>query len=145
MTRTQRLQPLLKIAERKQQDTAIGVAKARKRLHHYEQKLHQLISFRDDYHNRLQELSAQQQQASSLNEFYRFMRQLDAGIAGLKRQILQQQQQNRLDESSWREAKRKVDSLDRLINVLKLQESNYLLELEQNELDEHSSHRNLAM
>ena len=139
MTRSARLKPILKIAEKREHYAALDMARAQQQLRYYEDKLEQLKSFRNDYNQKMSQSDRSGQTANSLNEMFRFMRQLDEGIAVLERQILQQKQQNLQDESIWREARLRTDALDNLMSRFAFQETSYVLDLEANELDDRTS------
>lgn len=137
--RSKRLSPVLKLAETRERDAAQVLAKARQRLHDYEVKLADLRAFREEYSRSLNTMYRTAISTALLQQYQKFIRQLDDGITILAEKVAGQKRLNLQDEKQWLTAKIKTDALDRLVEKLQSIEQSYLNNREANELDEHAS------
>lgn len=138
MGRSKRLSPVLRVAENREKKAAQVVARARQRLHYYEDKLNELKSYREEYSQSLNTGLFVAMTAPQLREYQNFIRQLDEGIRQLSEKIEGQKQINLRDEKQWISAKQRTDSLDKLIDKLQDMERNFQENREANEIDERS-------
>lgn len=138
MTRSKRLSPVLKIAESKTLYAARAVAESRRQILHYEQKLNELLSFRNEYRQRLRSSHSSTTSAIRLREYQQFLQQMNEGIKVLSEQVEQLKNNGEQTESKWRKAKYRTDALDKLILKLEGMEENLQLNRESNEVDERS-------
>lgn len=141
MTRSKRLSPVLKLAESKQRDAVQVMAKARRRLNHYEEKLNELRKFHEEYSNAYRHSQSGVISATQLQETQKFLRQLDEGIAVMSEKVTGQKQLNLRDEQQWLLAKNRTDALDKLITKIQGVERNIRDNREADEVDERSQHQ----
>ena len=115
------------------------MARARRRLHYYEEKLAELRSYRSEYGMFMSRGQEGTMSATQLREYQSFIHQLNEGISILAEKIEGQRQLNQRDEKLWISAKKNTDILDKLIIKLKWMERKFAATQEANEIDERSA------
>lgn len=141
MARSKRLSPILRLAERKEKNAVQIMARARQRLHYYEEKRDELRSYLDEYKLTMTDRQANTMTANQLREYQVFIHQLNEGISLLTEKIEGQKQLKLRDERQWISAKQNTDALDKLIIKLRWMERKFVSNHEANEIDEQSSQK----
>ena len=139
MARSKKLTPILKLAERKKIDAANTMARARRRLRFYEEKLAELRSYRNEYGTFMAKDQEHTLTANQLREYQAFIHQLNEGIAVLAEKVEGERQLKQRDEKLWLSAKKNTEILDKLIVKLKGMERKFAVNQEANEIDERSA------
>lgn len=137
MTRTERLQPVVQFTDKKQQQALLEVAHCQRMLELEEKRLAQLKSYKREY------LGKQQQdktvcRAIELQEFHRFIEQLEQTIN--KQQELVDLRQREFDakRNSWKATRVDSKVMHKVVENLQQQEVVAEAREEQKSLDEFS-------
>jgi len=139
LLRSKRLSPIMRLAERKEKNAATTMARARQRLHYYEEKLAELRNYRNEYGVYINDPHADAMTINRLREYQVFIQQLNEGISILAEKVEGQRQLKRHDEQQWLAAKKNTGVLDKLIIKLKWMERKFAANLEANEIDERAA------
>ncbi len=123
--RSSRLTSVIKLAENREKRAALEVARTRKQLRYYEEKLTELRSYHEEYRRTITQEKLSGISTSQLKEYQYFMKQLDEGISQLSRKVLEQERFNRNDETLWMKARQRTDVLDKLVDKLKIIEKKF--------------------
>ena len=137
MTRTERLQPVVQYTDKKQQHALLEVARSQRMLELEQKRLAQLKSYKREY------LGKQQQdnplcRAIELQEFHRFIEQLEQTI--VKQQELVEVRQREFDakRNSWKTTRVDSKVMHKVVENLQQQEVVAEAREEQKTLDEFS-------
>ncbi len=131
--RTKRLQPLLKIASKKQDNAATVLASSNNELKQYQDKLEQMQQYRNEYTNNM---SSSTISIQLLRDKQKFIKQIDQAIEMLKQQIEQLRVKAAHDQTNWLQAKQKNDAYDKIIEKIEITEQKIQDEHEQREIDD---------
>ncbi len=140
MTRTERLNPVVQHADKKQQKALEAVVVAQNRLETEKQKLTQLHSYRTEYLDR-QNHARKSCPVIELQEFNRFLVQLDETI---KKQIdIIKLREIELDgkRRSWQETRINSKVMHKVVENLQQEEQILQAKVEQKTLDEFSQRK----
>lgn len=140
MTRSQRMKPVLRIAQSRKLDAARGVARTSHKLREYENKLAELRGFRDEY-ARQGRTDGQLLQPLALREGQKFIRRLDAAMDILRRKVAGLKQSSAMDRQVWMDACKHTDSIDRLLGRLRDMETGRRETRADNEIDDQAQYR----
>lgn len=131
--RAKRLQPLLKIASKKQDNAATILASSNNELKQYQDKLEQMRQYRSEYNN---EISSSTISIQLLRDKQQFIKQIDQAIEMLQQQIEQLKLKAAHDQSNWLQAKQKNDAYDKIVEKIEITEQKIQDEREQREIDD---------
>ena len=131
--RSQRLMPLLKIANRKQEKAETELALSNKKLTETREKLKQMRRYRDEYADNM---SSGKITAGLLRDKQVFIQQLDQLIATLEHQIINMNSQTQVFQQAWVKARQNSDAFDRLVEKLENAEEKQRDQREQLALDD---------
>lgn len=136
-----RFKPLQKIAEHHEQQAAVIMSSSRKVLNDTEQRLVDLINFREDYTQQIFTSGKRGISGARLQGLYQFVNQLDLAIEQQKQMIVRAQMECEQHTKKW-QLKHKKTTI--LINTVSRFENNERLigqKQEQKLLDEHNQQR----
>lgn len=139
--RAERLQPVARIADRRQQDAAAELRQARETLARYQEKLAEMQAYRDDYIRRFQEQGAGGIRAEAIREFQAFLAKLDTTIEQLKGLVQGSEQQCEHKRQQWLHRRARSRALDGVIDRYRDRERLEDRRREDRETDEHNNHR----
>lgn len=139
--RAQRLQPVARIADRRQQDAATALRRSRETLRRYQDKLHEMQTYREDYLRRFQEQGAGGIRAEAIREFQAFLAKLDTTIEQLRGLVLSAQQNCEHHRQQWLHKRARSRALGGVIDRYRVRERLEELRREDRETDEHTSTR----
>lgn len=138
MTRSQRLKPVARIADRKQQDAARLFRLSREELEHYRQRLVQMQLYRQDYLARFQESGSRGMSGEQVKDFQIFLGKLDDGISQLRSLIEDSTKSCEINREDWVARRARCQALDGIIEHYRLEEARDTIRREERASDERS-------
>jgi len=135
-SRSDRLQPAVDQAQRRQKDALQRLADHQQKLAHAEQQLEELQRYRRDY-----SLADGGLTVSALLNRQQFVDRIDQAIVQQAKLIERLQRQLEGARERWLQAHARENALDSVVERLRKQESQREQRLEQAEVDERMQHR----
>jgi flagellar FliJ protein len=135
-SRSDRLQPAVDQAQRRQKDALQRLAEHQQKLSHAEQQLEELQRYRRDY-----SLADGGLTVSALLNRQQFVDRIDQAIVQQAKLIERLQRQFESARERWLQAHARENALDSVVERLRKQESQREQRLEQAEVDERMQHR----
>ena len=135
-SRSDRLQPAVDQAQRRQKDALQRLADHQQKLSHAEQQLEELQRYRRDY-----SLSDGGLTVSALLNRQQFVDRIDQAIVQQAKLVERLQRQLDGARERWLQAHARENALDTVVERLRKQESQREQRLEQAEVDERMQHR----
>jgi len=140
MTKSERLKPVVRVAESKERDAAKALGDCQRALSEREASLSELLSYRDEYRRRFQQAGCEGLNGSSLQDYQSFLNRLDGAILQ-QREITEAarrayEQQKRVWHEKWNRTK----VLDKVVDRYRKQEAHLETRREQSEHDERAQH-----
>jgi flagellar FliJ protein len=135
-SRSDRLQPAVDQAQRRQKDALQRLAEHQQKLAHAEQQLEELQRYRRDY-----SLADGGLTVSALLNRQQFVDRIDQAIVQQAKLIERLQRQLEGARERWLQAHARENALDSVVERLRKQESQREQRLEQAEVDERMQHR----
>ena len=135
-SRSDRLQPAVEQAQRRQKDALQRLADHQQKLAHAEQQLEELQRYRRDY-----SLADGGLTVSALLNRQQFVDRIDQAIVQQAKLIERLQRQLEGARERWLQAHARENALDSVVERLRKQESQREQRLEQAEMDERMQHR----
>lgn len=114
MTKSQRINPILKLAEKREQDAARALGGSQHRLLEHQQRLDQLLSYREEYAQRMQEHGVQGITVSQMQGYQTFLSRLDAGIREQQYVLSSAMQEVDRCRSAWQATHIRSQALDKV-------------------------------
>ena len=108
MTRSKRMQMIVRLAAHAEQDAALMMQASRRELDEFEAKLAHLQSCRAEYMNQLLQDGAASMQAQRMHELRGFIMRLDEVIAQMERQRAQKQKAAEQRQETWLQNKNRT-------------------------------------
>ena len=108
MTRSKRMQNILRLAAHAEQDAAQRLLASRRDLDEFEQKLEHLRTCRAEYMAQLLESSSVSMQLQRMQELRGFIQRLDDVIAQMERQCGQKQKATDQNQETWAQNKNRT-------------------------------------
>lgn len=137
MTRVRKLAPVVDHVEKLEQDALQAVAFSQQRLQEQQQRLDQLIQYRDEYANRHGN-GPVTYGAVQLREFQRFLAQLDDTIEQQREVVRLAQREVEFKRQKWKLTRTRSDAMHKMIDRISEQEQKLQQQKEQRSLDEHA-------
>lgn len=136
MTRSQRMKPVMRVAESREREAAKRLGESQQILEQQEQRLQELQSYRADYQRYCQERGTAGITAARFLELQRFMQQLDEAIRQ-QVQIIEQAEHSRdRQRQHWYDTRGKIKQIDKVIARYRDEEETVARKREQKEIDE---------
>lgn len=136
MSRVKRMQPVVRIAQMREDDAMQELGKAQRQLQEQEERLKELCSYREEYSQNFHLEAGNGISAVRFQEFHRFMARLDQAIEQQQKVV---ENVNRLCSKKnqiWRQAHIKSKSLDKVVERYDEQEQYERAQREQRSMDE---------
>ncbi len=140
MTRVRKFEPVVQHADKKQQDALQIVAQSQNQVHLEQSKLLQLESYRTEYLSK-QDHSQLSCSVIELQEFNRFLAQLDDTIKKQKDIIHLRERELRDRRASWRETRINSKVMHQVVENLRQEEQIEQQRSEQKAMDEFSQRK----
>lgn len=137
MKRSERIQPVSKIAGRAERKAALELAKTRVQLRDLQSKLDTMKTYRKEY-ERKQGDTHTKISIKHLKNNQVFLEQLDEAITILEKQINKQSELTLQDREKWISTWKHLNSLNKAIDNLQTREKQKAERREQGQLDEHA-------
>ncbi len=133
MNSTKRLQPILGIAIRHQEQRETALAQALRQKQHAEQQMTVLRDYRCEYTQQLQQSASLN--LSQLQNHRHFIAQLDVAIEQQTERLASIDTATHQHMHAWQQARNKRDALEKLVEQKQLHERRLLEQREQKEQD----------
>ncbi len=140
MTRTQQFDPVVQHADKKEQDALQIVAQSQNRVSIEQNKLHQLETYRTEYLSRQNEAEISCS-AIELQEFNRFLAQLDDTIKKQMDIIQLRERELECKRASWQETRINSKVMHRVVENFQQEEQVEQSRIEQKAMDEFSQRK----
>jgi flagellar FliJ protein len=134
LSREQRIELLLQVAEERGQDATRALAHRRQLLDAADGRLTELLSYRDEFARG--DRPQGQSPAVGLQDYWRFRSRLSAAIAEQRERIDQQRLAVEQSHDRWRDAQRQVAVLEKVMDRLRAAERRVRERREQRVLDD---------
>lgn len=114
MSAASSLDTLIDLARRSRDDAGQALARERGQSRHTASQLETLRDYRQEYTRQLQTLLHSGTDATTLNNYQRFLNSLDAAIEQAQRTLSQQEQRVASSREQWQQQQRQLSSYDTL-------------------------------
>ena len=141
MNRSQRMEPVVRVAGRREEDAARELAQQRDLLVRHEKQLLELQAYRGEYIARLQDQSGSGVNASRLQDYRVFLDKLDTAIGQQERIVAHQQCEVDRFNQRWMELRTRCNAMDKAVERLRSEERRKADRREQHESDERTNQR----
>lgn len=140
MTKSQRLKPIIKLSDNRQQDAARAVAASKRILEERQNRLADLECYRDEYAARFKAMGAGGMAVSQIHEYRAFLANLAAAVTQQEKLILMARQD--LDDKLrlWHQARGKARALD-VVAIKYRQEERRIEDRREQILSDEQAHR----
>ena len=115
MTKSQRLKPVIKVSETREQDAARALAESKRILSERQAKLADLNIYREEYNARFNALGGKAIPAIKVNEFRVFLANLNAAIACQEKMIENRQREFEDKLRIWYQVRGRVKALNGIV------------------------------
>jgi flagellar FliJ protein len=140
MTRSKRIQPVLKVAETREREAARRVGESQLQLDQQRARLAELTAYRDEYARRFQSACSGGIDAAMFNDYRAFLTRLNQAIEH-QRALIEAGEQAYADcRQRWLDVRRRSQALDKVAERYRRQEVKEENRKEQKESDERSQH-----
>lgn len=136
MSRSERLTPVLKLEEMKEQLAVKGYAQARLQLQQESQKLQQLLDYSTEYQQLIERKGREGIHAEQLQSYHHFLNKLSLAITQQQQQLLLVQQDAEQQEQQWLRQRGATQNMDKLVSRYAADERLAMDKKEQQEMDE---------
>jgi flagellar protein FliJ len=136
-SRSERLQPAVEQAQKRQKDALQRLAEQQQKLAHAEQQLDELRRYRRDY-----SLGDGGMTVSALLNRQQFVERIDQAIVQQEHLVERLKRQVEAARQRWLQAHARENALDSVVERFRTQEQQREQRLEQAEVDERMQHRN---
>lgn len=145
MTRSKRMTPVAKIADNKERNAAKVFGKSQQDLKDHEDRLQELIKYRDEYNAKFIETGSNGLEAQKVHAYRIFLNRLNDAIDH-QRNIVQQATGELLKEKeNWMHTRSRAKALEKVVERYQDQEEKELQRQEQKESDERASRSTPAL
>lgn len=141
MTRADRLDTILRLAEDRERDAAAALARRRGQAAAEEQRLEMLIGYRTEYQQRFEVSGAGGMDIRRWQEYRAFLDRIDGAIDHQRQTLANAQQHMDLERRHWLDETRRAQSLGRVQERLRETERRSADAREQRETDERAGTR----
>lgn len=138
--KSQRLQPVQRLAEGHEQRAARELGAAQQRLDQARRQLAELVDYRADYRQRFRQAGAGGMGAAKLVDFQHFLLRLDQAIEQQTQMVAQAGQELEGRRAQWFASRGKVKALDGVAARYVAEEQRDALRREQREQDDRTQH-----
>lgn len=140
MRRSERLKSVSRLAENHQRDAARALGKCRQVLDEHNQRLEELISFREEYMCGFQERGRCGVSGAQLIEYRAFIERLDKAVEDQREKVSEAEDTVETNTGLWIKIHGKSKVLDEVITRYRKDERREYVRQEQTESDDRSQH-----
>jgi flagellar FliJ protein len=141
MTKSQRLQPVTRVAELRERNAAKALGQSRHRLSETEARLEELLAYREEYARRLQTAGGEGMNAREVSEYHNFLARLNEAITHQQARLAQAHQDYESRRSQWQSQRTHTLALDKVVERYRRQEEHTEGQREQRESDDRTRDR----
>lgn len=138
MTKSERLKPVAHLAEAKERDAARQLGHCQRIIARREHRLEELLNFRTEYQQRLQDEGNRGIDARTLQDFRAFIQKLDTAIAQQRGLIQAAVGDYELCKKNWTVTRSRSKALENVVDRYRQQEQSDADRREQRDADERS-------
>lgn len=138
--RSQRLEPVVKLAENREQEAARALGDAQSSLAQAEEKLQELKTYREEYVQRFHANGAVGMSAVQMGDYRLFLSKLSRAIEQQAELVEQAAATVAQQRQQWFSQRGKVKMLDNVVSRYQADEQRVSDRKEQREQDEHAQH-----
>lgn len=139
MTRSKRLNPVVKVAEHREKDAARRLGQSQQRLEQQRARLRELVGYRDEYHVKFQQTCGRGVDVKQLQEYRLFLARLNDAIAQQQNTVVQAEREVERCRTSWLSTRTRSQALDKVRERYQDVERQEADRREQADLDERST------
>ena len=136
MTRSQRLKPVSRVAEHHEQTAARAMGEYQQRLNVHENRLRELIKYREEYAHGFQIAGARGMGAAQLQDYRTFLARIDQAISQQQGQVAQARRQYEQKKDEWFHRRTRSQALEKVAERYRKQERHDEDRREQKDSDE---------
>jgi len=136
MTRSKRIQPVVRIAENREQDAARVLGESLKQLEAQEQRLQELTLYRDEYTRRFQNHAGGGMVPARMQDFRAFLVQLNQAIDQQRDVVERVRRESEQCRHQWLDQRTRAKALDKVVERYQREELRDADRREQKLLDE---------
>lgn len=114
MTKSQRMNPLLKLAARDEEQAARALGASQQTMQAQQQQLELLLSYRQEYAERMQHHGARGMSVTQMQGYQAFLARLDEGIREQQHVLRRAQQEYEQQRHVWQQSHIRTQSLDKV-------------------------------
>ena len=141
MTKSQRLKPVTRVAENREQEAALAMAEAQQALNEREARLNELVGYRAEYHMRYKTASGVGMEAAQIQDYRHFIAKLDQAISGQLALVEAARNVHEETKRQWFATRSKSMALGKVVTRYRHEEVRSAERREQGEADERNQHR----
>jgi len=136
MTRSKKLQPVVRHVENNEQSALKAVALSQQQLQQHQNQLQQLKGYKNDYENRHSSATAVSYSSLQLQEFNRFLNQLNDTIEQQQQVVQIAQREVDIKRQSWKHTRSRSDAMHKVVDKIQASEMKQAEKTEQKDMDE---------
>lgn len=114
MTRSKRMNPVLRVAEHREKDAARRLGQTQQRLQQQQARLQELIGYRDEYNQKFQQTCSAGVDVKQLQEYRLFLSRLNDAIAHQQRVIANAEREVEQARAGWLRTRTRSQALDKV-------------------------------
>lgn len=141
MTRSQRLQPVTRVASMRERNAAQALGHSRHSMTECEARLTELLAYREEYTRRLQSAGGEGMNAREVNEYRTFLTRLNEAIAHQQQRMQLIRQEYEQTRRHWQAQRTHSLALDKVVARYRHQETRQGERREQRESDDRAQGR----
>lgn len=138
MIKSERLKPVVHLAEARERDAARQLGQCQQMIHQREHRLEELLNFRREYQQRLQDEGNRGIDARTMQEYRAFIQKLDMAIVQQRGMIQTAVSDYESSKQAWTATRSRSRALGNVVDRYRQQERHDADRREQREVDERS-------
>jgi flagellar FliJ protein len=139
--RSKRLKPVVKLAASKERDAAVLLAECQRRRNEQLQRLDDLITYRQEYLQRLQTAGSEGMEASQFQDYRLFLERLDTAVRQQRELVAEMEADFEKKKGDWFHKRGKTKVLESVVSRYRQEETRQQARREQDEADDRAQHR----
>ncbi|MCP4078403.1 MAG: flagellar export protein FliJ [Gammaproteobacteria bacterium] len=136
MTRSEKLQPVVRHVENNEQSALKAVALSQQQLQRHQNQLQQLKEYKNDYENRHSSATGVSYSPLQLQEFNRFLNQLSDTIEQQQQIVQMALREVEIKRQNWKHRRSRSDAMHKVVDKIQACEMKQAEKIEQKDMDE---------
>lgn len=141
MKKSQRISPIKNLAENNENKAASQLGQSNQALLQHENRLTELLDYRQEYLQRFNESGKVGMSGSQLQQYQKFIAKLDTAIAQQKQHIVLLNQQREQARHHWQQKHNRTQALDKTMQRYQGEEKHQKSRKEQREIEDNLQSR----